>query len=166
MLDLILQGCERTQHPLGTFSASQAQTSFVITQYNFPSVKNHFSLKMNIHARERNGAGFLPELLWAEFMAVQDPHFCCHKPNRPLRPAHFHIRFPAIDSCVERVAQECRWMRHLLSFIFSDTVQSGALRVSWTHEQMVLSGLEDYTEGKDNLQESPKFSSIIDQGAK
>lgn len=99
------------------------------------------------------GLVFSPNCCGQSFMAVQDPHFCCHKPNRPLRPAHFHIRFPAIDSCVERVAQECRWMRHLLSFIFSDTVQSGALRVSWTHEQMVLSGLEDYTEGKDNLQE-------------
>lgn len=108
VLDLILQGFERTQHLLGIFSASQAQTSFVITQHNFPSVKNHFSLKMNIHAKERNGVGFLPELLWAEFIAVQNPHFCCHKPNCSLRPAHFHIRFLAIDSCAERVSQECR----------------------------------------------------------
>lgn len=49
--------------------------------------------------------------------------------------------------------EESGWMRHLLWFIFSDTVWSVAVQVSWTKEQMVASGLNEYT-GRPNLEET------------
>lgn len=101
--------------------------------------------KMNSNTKESSGISLPPEKLWAVFIAVRSHHFRCHKPNSSLQPADCHICFLVINSCTESAPRGV-WMRHLLWFIFSDTVKSGAL--SRTKEQMATSGLSDYTVGR------------------
>lgn len=66
-----------------------------------------------MRAKESKGFDFLPEKLWAAFIAMQGHHFRYHKPNSS---ADFRICFLAIDSCTESAPRD--WMNEALALVY------------------------------------------------
>lgn len=158
--DWILQDLEGIQPSSGKFDAFQVQKSFQSSLYAFMSVKNHSKFEVNTRAKGSDfswkSCGQHLPLCRVVISAITD-----------LSVVQISRYALQLLTAACRVHQEERgWMRHLLWVIFSDTVWSVAVQVSWTKEQMVVPGLNECTGRTQFRRDSCKFSSVTGQGAR